>query len=285
MTKLISQQNSLIVNNNIVVGALPNTNPNDILIYNKKQTDRKLKEISNSDKAEITEITKTIAQWGYALGITVISQDLVLLNTFIRDSFPNINIFDLKVCVRLVSIDSELLETDAEHYGKLTMIYVSKVLKAYEKYKSTVCFGVREKVLKLEQDNKPPMSKQERMGNFKELLINAKKTVNDGDFFEDTGEVVYNFIKFNKLMPITKGNIDQKLIDKAMESGEREFGSYVSDSKRGNLKKLINDVSFTKTKKDEMVRRYARRYVAQLWVENMNLDLTLKNLTYEMLLY
>jgi hypothetical protein len=70
-----------------------------------------------------------------------------------------------------------------------------------------------------------------------------------------------------------------------MESGEQEFGSYVSDSKRGNLKKLINDVSFTKTKKDEMVRRYARRYVAQLWVEKMNLDLTLKNLTYEMLLY
>jgi hypothetical protein len=285
MTKLISQQNSLIVKDNIVVGNLPNTNANDVLIYNKKQTERKLKEIKNSDKAEMSEITKTIAQWGYALGITVISQDLVLLNTFVRENFPNINIFDLKVCVRLVSIDSDLLETDAEHYGKLTLIYVSKVLKAYEKYKGTVCFGVREKVTKLEQENKPPMSKEERLKNFKELLINAKKTVNDGDFFEDVGEVVYNFIKFNKLMPITKGNIDQKLIDKAMESGENEFKSYVSDSKRGNLKKIINDVSFTATKKEEMVRRYARRYVAQYWVENMNLELTLKNLTYEMLLY
>lgn len=285
MTKLISQQNSLIIKNNIVVGNLPNTSANDILIYNKKQTDRKLKEIKNSDKAEVTEITKTIAQWGYALGITVVSQDLVLLNNFVRENFPNINIFDLKVCVRLVSIDSDLLETDAEHYGKLTMIYVSKVLKAYEKYKGTVCFGVREKALKLEQDNKPPMSKQERIGNFKELLTNAKKTVNDGDFFEDLGEVVYNFIKFNKLMPITKGNIDQQLIDKAMESGEQEFKVYVSDSKRGNLKKIINDVSFTSTKKEEMVRRYARRFVAQYWVENMDLEAILKNLTYEMLLY
>jgi hypothetical protein len=280
MTKLISQQNSLIVKDNIVVGNLPNTNANDVLIYNKKQTDKKLKEIKSSDKTEISEITKTIAQWGYALGITVVSQDLVLLNTFVRENFPNINIFDLKVCVKLVSVDSDLLETDAEHYGKLTMIYVSKVLKAYEKYKGTVCFGVREKVLKLEQENKPPMSKEERLKNFKELLTDGKKTVDKADFFEDLGETIYNFIRHNKLI-----KIDKVLIDKAMESGENEFRSYVSDSKRGNLKKMINDVSFNATKKEEMVRRYARRYVAQYWVENMDLQLILKNLTYEMLLY
>lgn len=280
MNKLISQPNSIIVKDNIVVGNLPNTSPNDILIFNKKQTDRKLKEISNSNKAEILEITKTIAQWGYALGITIVAQDLVTLNNFVRENFPNLNIFDLKVCVRLVSTDSELLETDAEHYGKLTMIYVSKVLKAYESYKGKVCFGVREKVLKLEEDNKPPITNEERLKNFKELLSNAKMTVNNGEFFEDLGEVVYNFIRHNKLI-----SIDKVLIDKAMESGENEFSSYVSDTKRGNLKKMINDVSFTATKKEEMVRRYARRYVAQYWVENMDLEVMLKNLTYEMLLY
>jgi hypothetical protein len=280
MTKLISQQNSIIVKDNIVVGALPKASENDILIYNKKQTERKLKEIGSSNKAEMVEITKTIAQWGYALGITVVAQDLVTLNNFVRENFPNLNIFDLKVCVRLVSVDSDLLETDAEHYGKLTLIYVSKVLKAYEKYKSTVCFGVREKIIKLEQDNKPPMSKEERTKNFKELLSNAKTTVNNGEFFEDFGEVVYNFIRHNKLI-----KIDKVLIDKAMESGEQEFRAYVSDNKRGNLKKMINDVGFTATKKEEMVRRCARRYVAQYWVENMDLEDMLKKITYEMLLY
>jgi len=280
MTKLISQQNSIIVKNNIVVGNLPNANQNDILIYNKKQTDRRLKEIDSTDKAEMLEITKAIAQWGYALGITVVAQDLVTLNNFIRENFPNLNIFDLKVCVRLVSVDSDLLETDAEHYGKLTMIYVSKVLKAYEAYKGKVCFGVREKILKIEQENKPPMSKEERLSNFKELLTNAKTTVNNGEFFEDLGEVVYNFIRHNKLI-----KIDKSLIEKAMESGEAEFKIYVSDSKRGNLKKMINDVSFTSTKKEDMVKRYARRYVAEFWVKNMDLETMLKSLTYEMLLY
>ena len=153
MTKLISQQNSIIVKDNVVVGNLPNTNSNDILVYNKKQTDRKLKEITNSDKSEMTEITKTIAQWGYALGITVVAQDLVTLNNFVRENFPNLNIFDLKVCVKLVSIDSDLLETDAEHYGKLTLIYVSKVLKAYESYRGKICSEVRQKILKIEQVN------------------------------------------------------------------------------------------------------------------------------------
>jgi hypothetical protein len=70
-----------------------------------------------------------------------------------------------------------------------------------------------------------------------------------------------------------------------MESGEQEFRAYVSDNKRGNLKKMINDVGFTATKKEEMVRRYARRYVAQYWVENMDLEDMLKKITYEMLLY
>jgi phage terminase large subunit-like protein len=160
------------------------------------------------------------------------------------------------------------------------MIYVSKVLKAYESYKNSVCFGVREKITKLEEENKPPMSKEERLKNFTELLKDAKMTVNNGEFFEDYGEVVYNFIRHNKLI-----KIDKVLIDKAMQSGEEEFRSYVSDSKRGNLKKIINDVSFTATKKEEMVRRYARRYVAQFWVGNMDLEDMLKKLTYEMLLY
>ena len=280
MNKLVKQQNTLIVKDNIVVGNMPNTNPNDILIFNKKQTERKLKEISNSDKAEVTEITKTIAQWGYALGITVIAEDLITLNNFIRENFPNLNIFDLKVCVRLVSTDSDLLQTDAEHYGKLTMIYVSKVLKAYESYRSTVCFGVREKIMKLEEENKPPISKEERLKNFKELLFNAKMTVNNGETFEDTGEVVYNFIRHNKLI-----KIDKVLIDKAMIWGESEFRSAVSDSKRGNLKKMINDVSFNSTKKEDIVKRGARRYVAHYWVGITDIDELRQKITYEMLLY
>ena len=51
------------------------------------------------------------------------------------------------------------------------------------------------------------------------------------------------------------------------------------------LKKIINDVSFNATKKEEMVRRYSRRYVAQHWVKNMDLEDMLKKITYEMLLY
>jgi hypothetical protein len=280
MTKLVSQQNTLIVKDNLVVGKLPNTKENDILIYNRKQTDKKLREISTSDKAEMTEITKTIAQWGYALGITVVAQDLITLNNFVRENFPSLNIFDLKVCVKLVSIDSDLLETDAEHYGKLTMIYVSKVLKAYETYKSKVCFGVRENILKLEQSVTPKISKEERLKNFKVLLSNAKSTVGSGGLFDDLGEVVYNFIRYNKLV-----KIDQALIDKAMDWGESEFKNSLKEYRRVNLKSMIKDASYSDTKKEDIIKRGARRYVANFWISNMDLPQTLKNLTFEMLLY
>ena len=285
MTKSLSQHNLSIIKGDLVVGNLPSTNQNDVLIYNKKITEKKLKEISNSDSKEVLEITKTISEWGYALGITVIAEDLIMLNKFIRENFPNLNIFDLKVCVKLVSSDSELLETDAEHYGKLTMVYVSKVLKAYERYRSKVCFGVREKVVQIQENNKPKITKEERLSNFKQLLINAKEAVDKDGFFDDTGEVVYNFIKHNKLMKITKGNLDQDLINKAMEYGKKEFMIAVSDSKRGNLKKMINDVSFSSLKKEEIVRRGARRYVAIKWIKDVDLKEILKKLNHEMLLY
>jgi hypothetical protein len=70
-----------------------------------------------------------------------------------------------------------------------------------------------------------------------------------------------------------------------MLSGESQFSEAVSDSKRGNLKKMINDVNFTATKKEEIVRRGARRYVANAWLDIMDLQDMLKKLTYEMLLY
>ena len=285
MSKSLSQHSLSVIKGDLVVGNLPKTNPNDVLIYNKKITEKKLKEISNSDSKEILEITKTISEWGYALGISVIAEDLVVLNKFIRENFPNLNVFDLKVCVRLVSSDSDLLETDAEHYGKLTLVYVSKILKAYERYRSTVCFGVREKVVQIQESNKPKITIEERLVNFKQLLINAKEAVDKDDFFDDTGEVVYNFIKHNKLMPITKGNLDQELIDKAMEYGQKEFIVAVSDSKRGNLKKMINDVSFSSLKKEDIVRRGARRYVAIKWIKDIDLKEILKKINHEMLLY
>jgi hypothetical protein len=285
MTKLVSQPKSSIIKGNIVVGNLPNTSSNDILIYNKKQTERRLKEISKSDKQEYLEINKTISNWGYALGITVLAEDLITLNDFVRENFPNLNIFDLKFCVNLVASDSDLLETDAEHYGKLTMIYVSKVLKAYERYRSTVCFEVREKVTKIEESNKPTITKEERIRNFKVLLTDAKTAVTNGEVFGDTGEVLYQFIKHNKLMPITKGNIDQKLINEAMEYGEKQFIISISDAKRGNLKKMVNDVSFDATKKEDLVKREARRYVANLWAKKMDLEDILKKLNHEMLKY
>jgi len=280
MNKLISQQVSSIISNNLVVGNLPNTSSNDILIYNKRQTEKKLKDIKSSDKSEMLEITKAIAQWGYALGITVVAQDLVILNNFVRENFSDLNVFDLKLCVKLVSTDSELLDYDAEHYGKLTMIYVSKVLKAYQSYRGNVCFNVREKIIKFDEQNKPKISEEQRIENFKKILINGKEAIINDGYFEDFGEIVYNFIRFNKLIKLT-----DELQKMALEYGENEFLNAVSDSRKGNMKKIINDVSFSNLKKEDMVNRGARRYVSQTWLKNMNLEDMLKKINYEMLLY
>jgi len=280
MTKLVEQQKSLATNSLVISGSIPNVSKNDILIYNAKQTEKKLKDITNSDKAQLLEINKTISQWGYALGITVVAEDLVILNKFIRENFEYLNIFDLKVVVKLVSTDSDLLETDAEHYGKLTMIYVSKVLKAYESYKSTVCFNVKEKYQKLQEPKVTKISDEERVANFKKLLQYGKSEVENNKEFTDTGEVIYNFIRYNKLV-----KIDKELIDKAMQFGEMKFKNQIFDSKIGDRKKMINDVTYTSTKREDMIKRYARQYVAEYWLKNYDVEELIKNLSINMLSY
>ena len=279
MNKLSKQQNSLLINN-----TLPNTTSREIDIYNAYIVEKRLRNFSTRE--DIFLMNSLLVRWATYVGIAVPdATEIVMLYEFIKEHFPNFNATDIKECINLLA--NQTLDTDAEHYGKLSPIYVSKVLRAYQEHRNTIVFKVRDSIQKLKEAEIVPISDKERISNFKQLLAIAKKENLQGLTYIDAGDSLYNFIKFNKLMPITKDNIDQQLIDEAMEYGNK---LYLADKKKKVTQTVIKNESFKKVadmqfEKSDIIRKYAREFVVNRFLLNLDLADILQKINMEMLKY
>lgn len=279
MNKLSKQQNSVSITK-----TLPNTTSKEISIYNSHITDKKLKEFST--KEDLMLMNSLIVRWANYVGVeTPEASQLNMLANFIKEHFPTFNAYDLKECISMLA--SQSLETDAEHYGKISPIYVSKVLKAYQEHKNNVVFKVRENIEKLKEAEVKPMPNEERIANFKKLLTIAKNENTQGLTYIDSGDSLYNFIKHNRLMPITKDNLDPVLIAEAMEYGNK---LYIEQRKKKVTETVIKNQDFKKISdmeydKKDMIRKYAREFVVGKYLLIMNLEELLQKINIEMLKY
>ena len=279
MNKLSKQPNSVSI-----VSSLPNTTSKEINIYNAYLTSKKLKEFST--KEDLMLLNSLIVRWATYVGVdTPEASQLNMLSNFIKEHFPSFNAYDIKECIGMLA--SQSLDTDAEPYGKISPIYVSKVLKAYQEHKNNVVFKVRGSIDKLKEAEVKPIPNEERIANFKKLLTIAKKENTLGLSYNDAGDSLFNFIKFNKLMPITKNNLDPKLIAEAMEYGNK---LYVEQRKKKVTENVIKNKSFKpvadmKYEKAEMVQKFARQYTVNKFLHQLDLDELLHKINIEMLKY
>ena len=279
MNKLSKQQNSVST-----ISTLANTTSKEISLYNAYVTDKRLKDFST--KEDLLLMNSLIVRWATYVGIeTPEATEINMLANFIKEHFPTFNGYDIKECINLLA--NQTLDTDAEHYGKLSPIYVSKVLRAYQEYRNTIVFKVRDSIQKLKETEIVPISDKERISNFKQLLAIAKKENLQGLTYIDSGDSLYNFIKFNKLMPITKDNIDQQLIDEAMEYGNK---LYLADKKKKVTQTVIKNESLKKVadmqfEKSDIIRKYAREFVVNRFLLNLDLADILQKINMEMLKY
>ena len=279
MNKLSKQQNSVSI-----VSTLPNTTSKEILIYNAYLTDKKLKEFST--KEDLMLLNSLLVRWANYVGVeTPEASQLNMLSNFIKEHFPTFNATDIKECINLLA--NHLLDTDAQHYGKISPIYVSAILKAYQEHKNNVVFKVRDNIQKLKEAEVVPISNEERIANFKELLTIAKDENTKGLTYIDSGDSLYNFIKHNRLMPITKNNLNQQLIDEALEYGNK---LYIELRKKKVTETVIKKQSFKRLsdmefEKKDLISKYAREYVVNKFLLEMDLEEILRKINIEMLNY
>lgn len=279
MNKLSKQQNSVSI-----VSSLPNTTSKEILIYNAHLTEKKLKVFST--KEDLMLLNSLLVRWANYVGVeTPEASQLNMLSNFIKEHFPTFNATDIKECINLLA--NQTLDTDAEHYGKISPIYVSKVLKAYQEHKNNVVFKVRENIQKIKEAEVVPIPDEERIANFKKLLTIAKDENTQGLTYIDAGDSLYNFIKHNRLMPITKNNLDQSLIDEALEYGNK---LYIEQRKKKVTETVIKNHSFKRIsdmefEKKDIISKYAREFVVNKFLLKMELNELLQKINIEMLKY
>jgi hypothetical protein len=279
MNKLSKQQNSVSI-----AKALPNTTLKEITIYNAHLTEKKLKEFST--KEDLMLLNSLLVRWANYVGVdTPEASQLNMLSNFIKEHFPTFNATDIKECINLLT--NQTLDTDAEHYGKISPIYVSKVLKAYQEHKNNVVFKVRDNLQKLKEAEVVPIADEDRIANFKKLLTIAKDENIQGLTYIDSGDSLYNFIKHNRLMPITKNNLDQQLIDEALEYGNK---LYIELQKKKVTETVIKNQSFKRVsdmefEKKDLISKYAREYVVNKFLLKMDLNKLLQIINIEMLKY
>lgn len=274
MNKLSKQQNSVSI-----AKILPNTTSKEIALYNAHLTEKRLKEFST--KEDLMLLNSLIVRWASYVGVdTPEATQLNMLSNFIKEHFPTFNAIDIKECINLLA--NQTLDTDAEHYGKISPIYVAKVLKSYQEYKSLIIFKVRDNIQKLKEAEVVPMPNEERIANFKKLLTIARDEVAQGLTYIDSGDSVYNFVKHNKLIELSK-----ELISEAMDYGNK---LYIEQRKKKVTETVIKNQSFRRVAdmqfdKEDMIKKYAREFVVNRFLFKIDLDKLLQKINIEMLKY
>lgn len=274
MNKLAKQQNSVGI-----INTLPNTTTKELTIYNAHISSKKIKDFNTSK--ELALVNSLLVRWAKYIGVkTPDSVDLNLLANFIKKNFPSFNAYDLQECIELITLKE--LDTDAKAYGEISASYISEVLKAYQQHKMEVVFKVRQAVDKIKQNEVKPMPTNERMYNFKQLLTMAKEDNANGLYYVDAGDTIYNFIKHNKLVVMSK-----ELIQEAMVFGEKEYQRIKKEKVTQSVVKhhSFKSVSDLKFDKEDIIKKNAREFVVNRWLSLLDLKTLLEKINIEMLKY
>lgn len=275
MNKLSKQQNSV----SIVNTSLPNVNTKEINLYNAHITAKRLKDFQT--KEDLLFLNSVIVRWAEYVGVEVPEASSInMLANFIKENFGSLNGYDLKECITLLA--TQTLPTEAKHYGKISPIYVSEVLKAYQEHKGNIIFKVKDGISKQEQSVVKPMPDEERIQNFKLLLTIAKEENSMGLFYMDAGDSLYNFIKFNKLIKLTP-----ELIEEAMTSGRKHYDNVkkekvIEATIKNNSYRSVADMQY---EKDDIIRKGARQFVVNRFLLNLELEPLLEKININMLKY
>lgn len=258
MTQLAKQNNSI----GKIIPKMPKT---DIAIYDAYKTMKSIGEFTSNN--EMNKLVELIGQWGYYLGISEnISQKELILNAqFIKENFGKLNLVDIKEAIRLSTTDQ--LNVDVNPYGKLSPLYIGKILNAYKTKRSTVIVETNQKLLNIENEKSKPMpSKTERKKSIEIILIDAWNIVNTKkETYYDFGDTIYNIIRLNKLVVF-----NNNIIQQATNYAKRQIAE---EKKSSNLKSVINNMPFQKMqdKHDALLRKKSREYVVNNWLSKIKL--------------
>tara|TARA_R110000803_G_scaffold16317_1_gene44719 strand:+ start:2306 stop:3001 length:696 start_codon:yes stop_codon:yes gene_type:complete len=210
---------------------------------------------------ELGGVIDALGKWRFYLGIKEkASKEEIIINVqFIRDHFGNYNVNDIHEAMQ-TSIAGKL-DVDNNHYGNFGPLYISRVLNAYKNHKSEILQYCKRQLDKNAPKALPERNPKEELDAMKTFFLRAHKDAKD-EFFNDYGDVWYNFAKRNGYF-----NFTQKIIEDAKRFGKLKANDEASD---GILMKMQYNQRMKKEQRELRERSYARSFVVNLWLKSIN---------------
>jgi len=254
MTQLVKQSNS-------IGNLIPKLPKKTVTIYDAYKTSVRIMDFNTN--AQMNKLVEVIGQWSFYLGLSdkVSEKELILIAQFIKENFGSLNITDMQEAIKMCTNGE--LDSEIEHFGKLSPLYIGKVLNAYKLKRSSLIVDINKKVAQLEfEANKKVPTAEENLNNMKIIVQNAWLDVNSGKTFYDFGDCVYNYIKEKKLMVV-----DDDMIERAKKYAKRNIKE---EQHQSTMKSVINNMRFEKVDAESIKRKKAREYIVNEWLSSMN---------------
>jgi len=264
----------LVKQNSSIGNLIPKTPKASVKIYDAYKNMQRIENFNTN--AQMNKLVEILGQWSFYLGLSekVSDKELILNAQFIKENFGALNLYDLQQAIKMSATEKL---GDIQHYGKLSPLFIGKILNSYKSKRSEIIVTINQEIKKI-NNSKPklPPSQEESISNMKIILKSAWETVNtEKQTYLDFGDCVYNFIKKYKLVSVNK-----ELVGEAMIYAEKEIKS---EKNKSTLKSVIHNTAFTKLDRESIKRKKAREFMVNKWLEAKSksyMDKFLKELKY-----
>ena len=226
------------------------------------------KKIGDFNKEDMKSLVEIMGKWKFLLGVQneATDQELIFICQFVYDEFKKFTLEDIKIAMHWAISG----KTDLTYVSQKTLsaAYVSKAIQAYEEEKrhiiQKIAYDKEVFERKKAREEKLDITVEEKMSNFKNILITEYNNYKTQGRFYDFGDFIYNWIKNNKIVNTTKS-----LVSDAMIYGERksrEFNIKTDEIKRPKvLEYNMNDSEFRK-------KKFAREYIIMKFFDKITLE-------------
>lgn len=192
------------------------------------------KKLGSYKREDLTLIVELMAQWKVHLGVVGDSFDneLIFITQFLYDNFKHFTISDIRLAMSWAisgKIDMQFISAKT-----LSSHYVSKALNLYEEEKRRIVnqiaqskeSHIREKELNTRLETTPI----EKANTFKDHILAVYQTYKSRGWLVDIGDLIYEWIRKNNIMAISKVDVDnaikyshEKYIEERANTSKTQF--------------------------------------------------------------
>lgn len=233
--------------------------PLSLSIYNASQLETKLSDYKPKSKEENALITE-IGVWSALVGYKCNAQELKVIVGALKKAFPTYNLVDIKTA-RDMSTEGQF---KTRYVGNFSSIYVNSIMAEYRNFRGEAIVSHRQKKAKQNQDKPlPKPSEKKRIETYKQILWNAyshQKDLSKESDYVDLGNVLYDFIKKNRLVKVTN-----EIINKATEHAKKTYLQTVKDKNYGAV--IKGEYIEKRKKANEKIVSYQKQYIIIHFIE------------------